>query len=423
MNPRLFVLVASAQACSNAPATPADAAADVPTEVAPEDVPAMAPPTPPVSEPGLHNVTVADTRRVVPSEGLPRETPAENSNNNLDVVRHDGRVYLAWRTSHDHYASPDTKIHVVSSTDEMQWRFEASFSIGRDLREPRFLSYNGALFLYVARLGTTATTFEPQGMSRTERRADGTWTPLEPFYRPGFIGWRTRVERGRPYMLAYRGGENIYLLNGMPLEVELLTTTDGREWAPLDPARPVIYRGGGSETDFALADDGSLYGVIRNEAGDATGWGSKVCRAPAGDLANWTCQTDARKFDSPLMFWHDGEAYLVARRNVTETGVYDLMRRDLPAGQQTGLYLFRYSFAPKRCALWRYDRARDRVVFILDLPSQGDTCFPAMIQGADANEVVIYNYSSPIDGNDPIWSQGQAGPTHVYRHVLRFTRR
>ena len=57
---------------------------------------------------------------------------------------------------------------------------------------------------------------------------------------------------------------------------------------------------------------------------------------------------------------------------------------------------------------------------MLDLPSRGDTCFPAVLEGDAPNERVVYNYSSPIDGPDLPWYLGQRGPTLIYRHVLRF---
>lgn len=63
------------------------------------------PPPPPKSEPGRHDVQVIETRRIVPSPGLPPEAPAFVSNNNLDVVRFEGKVWLAWRTAPDHFAS------------------------------------------------------------------------------------------------------------------------------------------------------------------------------------------------------------------------------------------------------------------------------------------------------------------------------
>ncbi len=381
------------------------------------------PPPPPPSEPGRHAVTVEETRQVVPGPGLPPMAMAGTSNNNLDVVRHGGRVYLAWRTAPDHFASNRTEIFVVSSPDEVAWTFEARFAAETDLREPRLLSFHGALTLYLARLGTDPLGFDPQGMSRSTRGEDGQWSALTPFYRPGFIPWRTRVEAGRAYMTAYLGGENIYRFNGLPLQVELLGSDDGQTWAPVDPARPVVYEGGGSETDFTLGPDGTLFAVIRNEAGDASGWGSLVCRAPAGDLARWTCRHDPRKYDSPLMFWQDGEAYLVGRRHVTEDGRYDLGQRSRPHAAQSVAYQAAYAIRPKRCSLWRYVQAEDRIAYLLDLPSQGDTCFAGILDGPTPDTRVIYNYSSPLDGPDLPWNRAQHGPTRIYRHVLRFAPR
>ncbi len=418
MRTALATLPLVALACSGDPApVAADAGATTPAD---DDVP---PPPPPPSEPGRHTVTVVETRQVIPGPGLPMEAAPGNSNNNLDVVRHGGRVYLAWRTAPDHYASARTQVLVISSEDERAWRFEQRLSVETDLREPRFLSLGERLFLYVSRLGSDPLAFEPQGVSVTERRADGAWTALEEIYEPGFLAWRTKVERGAAYVLGYLHGENLYRFNGAPMDVEFLTTTDGRAWAPVDPTRRVVYRGGGSEADFTLGDDGTLYAVIRNEEGDETGFGSKVCRAPRGDLARWTCRSDPRKYDSPLMFWHDGEAYLVARRNVTATGAYDLMQRDAPLTAQEVRYQLDYREHPKRCSVWRYVQGEDRVAFVTDLPSRGDTCFAQVLPGPTPEELVVYDYSSPIDGPDLVWWRGQQGETRVYRHVLRFARR
>ena len=381
------------------------------------------PPAPPPSEPGRHDVGVVDTRLVIPSDGFPPETEALNSNNNLDVIRHDSRVYLAWRTAPDHFAGTETVIHVVSSSDEITWSHEASYARGTDLREPRFLSLGGSLFLYVSILGTERLSFDPMGIAAAERSEDAAWTDLEVIEPEPYIAWRTRTERGAPYMMRYLGGEHIYRFDGIPLEIELLTTNDGRAWTPVSPARPVVSMGGGSESDFALGDDGTLYAVVRNEAGDETGWGSKICRAPASDIADWDCRTDPKKYDSPLMFWHDGEAYLVARRNVTDTGHYDLMFERGDHVYKTVQNQLAYVSAPKRCALWRWVQEEHRIAYVLDLPSRGDTCFPAMIAGERPDEVILYNYSSDIQGPDVPWRDGQAGATLIYRHVLSFTPR
>jgi hypothetical protein len=434
----LGLAVATAAACDEDDGAPAaDGGVDLgePGDLGPRDA---APPPPPPSKPGRHDVTVVETRQVVPGPGLPPETPAMASNNNLDVARLGGRTYLAWRTGPDHFASSETRIHVVSSADERAWRFETSLSLDRDLREPRFLVLPDAagtpddaddrLLLYVTRLGTSAIAFEPQGVSVVERRADGAWTSLEEVYEPGFLLWRARTETvaGSPvhFLVGYMGGEHIYDFSGRPIEVRLLTTTDGRAWSPYVPEHPAVYVGGGSEADFALDEDGALLAVIRNEAGDDRAIGSNVCRAPAGALSPWDCVADRKKYDSPLVFRHDGETYLIGRRNVTADGFYDLRRRpDASLVDQVIQNQLDYVRRPKRCALWRFVPEERRLAFILDLPSRGDTCFASRLPGETAEEIVVYDYSSPIDGPDVGWREGQMGRTNIYRHVLRFTRR
>jgi hypothetical protein len=381
--------------------------------------PSVAPPP----EPGRHAVRVVETRRVVPSPGLPASVALGRSNNNLDAVRHsDGFVYLAFRTAPHHFASPHVAIQVVRSRDELTWEAEARFALGHDLREPRLLSLGDRLFLYVSRLGEDALDFEPKGMVLAERGPAGGWSDLTPLGPPGYMGWRVRTLAGVAVMLVYSGGESIYDLGRPFLRVELWRSADGRTWEPFDPKHPAVYEGGGSEGDCVLGDDGTLYGVIRNEAGDETGWGAQVCRAKAPELASWTCRPDRRKYDSPFVFWHDGEAYLVGRRNLNGTGEYDL-------GRGPGRLLrtvwnqVNYSLTPKRTALWRFVPGQDRLAFVLDLPSRGDCCFPAVLEGARPDERVVYDYSCALEGPDLPWLRGQRGETSIFRHVLRFERR
>jgi hypothetical protein len=54
-------------------------------------------------------------------------------------------------------------LYVVSTTDQLTWRHEATFDLDTDLREPRFLAVGGRLLLYVAVLGKNFAAFEPQG--------------------------------------------------------------------------------------------------------------------------------------------------------------------------------------------------------------------------------------------------------------------
>jgi hypothetical protein len=335
-------------------------------------------------------------------------------------VRHtDGRVYLAFRTAPHHFANEKTRIVVLSSADEQTWDFEADYHLGTDLREPRLLSLGDRLFLYVSKLGRNPLAFEPAGLLVAERAADGAWSGLAPVGSRPVIGWRARVLGGVPVMLVYEGGADLYSGRRPDIRVELWKSADGRRFEPYDAEHPVVHRGGGSEADCVLGPDGSLYGVIRNEGGDDAGWGSRICRAPAGNLAAWACTSDTRKFDSPFLFAHDGEIYLVARRSLLGRGDYD---QGLGPGWllRTLWNQVNYSLTRKRCALWRWVQGEDRIAFVLDLPSRGDTCFPAVLEGGEPGEIVVYDYSSPLEGPDLAWLRGQRGETRIHRHVLRF---
>lgn len=379
---------------------------------------------------------LGETRQVLPGPGLPREYTelrdrlAAKSNNNLDAVRHSGRVFLATRLSKDHFASADSSMFVFSSADEQSWRFEARFSLGADVREPRFLSYRGRLFLYLAELGTNPLSFEPRGMFMSEREGEASWSVPAGFYRSGepYIPWRAKERAGAAWLVTYRNGEHIYDFSGLPMTIELLRSDDGRSWSPL----ATVLRGGGSETDFELDARGDLYAVVRNEAGDEQGYGSKICTAPREDLSAWRCNKDPKKYDSPILFRHRGRIFLIGRRNLTETGHYALKPEAPWSVAETVLNLADYSAAPKRCSLWQLDRASLTVRHVLDVPGWGDTCFPALLfppdeaPGGDDSadgprRLTLYNYSSPLD--DPenaerTWSVAQKAETRIYRTEL-----
>ncbi len=378
---------------------------------------------------------IGETRAIVPGPNLPdeyttlRDRLGAQSNNNLDVVRHGDQVFLATRLSKDHFASSDTYLFVFSSQDEQTWRFEARFSVGSDLREPRFLSYRGELFLYFAKLGDNPLGFDPKGMLFSQRLGPASWTNPQGLYRPDepYIPWRAKERNGSAWLITYRNGEHIYDFSGQPMTVELLRSDDGKTFSPLRSDRPAVLRGGGSEADFEFDDRGDLYAVVRNEAGDDSGFGSKICRASASDLSSWTCQTDAKKYDSPLMFRHRDGLYLIGRRNVSETGDYALNPSAPWSARESALNQLDYAGRPKRCALWQIDRASLRVRHVIDVPGWGDTCFPSILTpageatggaGGGPRRLVLYNYSSPLDdveNADRAWNDAQRRETRIYR--------
>lgn len=378
---------------------------------------------PVAASPRLATPQLGNYEIVVPSAKLPKGLKVDRANNNLDVVVHDGRHYLAFRTAPTHFASAKTKLYVVSRLPNQEnWRFETEFALGADLREPRFLSYKGRLVLYFAKLGGSEFGFEPEKMLRSELR-QGRFTRPKPVFEPGFIPWRIKIHEGRALMVGYKGGEATYSPFYKAIDVLLLVSDDGLNWRPLDPKHPVVYSGGGSEADIAFDKRGNLYAVVRNESGDLHGFGSQICFAEKGALARWRCKADGRKFDSPLLLNSAGEIYLIARRNVARMGEFDL-KRPWPAFVLRKIAnLADYSLQPKRCAIWHLDRGQLQVRHLIDLPSAGDTCFPSAIRKSE-RVFEVYNYTSPLgQRRDPVWIEGQLGKTIIYRSVVTFPAR
>lgn len=408
MRRHLFVLLlgSALAACGTpAPVTPSDDPADwaVDTSVAWQPV-------------------LGEPRFVVPARNLPPEaTPVMASNNNADILLHDGRLYFGWRTSQTHFASADTRVHVLSSADlGASWTYEHTEFLGADLREPLFLSLGGRLWFHFFEAGVDRFSFEPKRQWRVERRADGTWSEREPWGLDGEITWTLKVRGGVAWRTSYRGNHYAF---GQPPDTKVYFTrsTDGVTWTPV-VGDGVVYSGGVSEVAFEFAANGDLWAVTRNEDGDATGFGSHVCFAPKDALGSWTCSahSDPERYDSPKMFRHGDELFLVARRDVG--GPFDQGRTDLSYADAQLQYLAAYSGRAKRTALYRIDQQARKVVHVFDFPSAGDTAFPSIAR-LDAHRFLVSNYTSPLDKDlDRSWwnAQNSDDGTRLYLVELRF---
>ncbi|UCD85448.1 MAG: exo-alpha-sialidase, partial [Deltaproteobacteria bacterium] len=216
-----------------------------------------------------YQVQVSEPRWVVPSEALPAEAPTMASNANVDIIFHTDRLFMAWRTAPEHFASDQVYMLVVSSLDGGKtWEFEHLIDLDTDLREPRFLSYGGKLQLIFFQAGTIALSFEPITMWRTVRRAPGDWSEIEVLVDGPEVPWDVKVRGGIAYMTSYRG-EHYSGDEDATVRVFFKYSTDGDTWKLVDD-RPSVYEGGVSESAFEFDEDGSLWVVTRNEDGDET---------------------------------------------------------------------------------------------------------------------------------------------------------
>ena len=355
-------------------------------------------------------VLIGAPRTIVPGPAEVGAARADRANNNLDVVDHDGRRYLAWRTAPHHFAHRDARLHVVSSGDRgASWDYESTFALGRDVREPRFLSFDGKLFLYFFTLGSTWYRFEPDRVHAVVLDASG-WSEPRPISDVGVVEWRPRIIGGVPTMCVYTGADTTYSATPEPTRVEVWTTSDGWSWSPLDSEHPVSHVGG-TETDLIEAPDGGWIGVTRLEGPE--GWGTDVIRSPGGRPDDWVTRRHPFKLDSPFVFRAGADVFVIARRQLAFGGRYDLGWRRPSPPARTALYHLVYWATRKRTSLWRIDTDTLDVQRLGDLPGQGDTCFPGCVDAGDGS-FTVYNYTSPLDGIDRPWLAGQLTPTQIY---------
>jgi len=161
--------------------------------------------------------------------------------------------------------------------------------------------------------------------------------------------------------------------------------------------------------------------VTRNEDGDDSGFGSKIAFARRGDYGRWEfpAKSDPERYDSPRMFRHAGEIYLIARRDIG--GPFGSGFRILPFGLRKWFRMIAYSLRPKRTTLYWLDRGSRRVVPLLDLPSAGDTAFPSILR-TGPHGFLVANYTSPLEHPGRHWFWGQVSPqgTRLYFAQIAF---
>jgi len=361
-------------------------------------------------------VSYTPPEQKVPGPGLPGEIECMDSNNNLDIALFEGRLFLAFRTAPTHFAGRKTRLYIFSSTDRGEsWEHEAEVFMGSDMREPRFLVLSGKLMFYYFQAGKNPLAFTPKHIYAMERKGKADWTEPVPVYEPGCVLWRAKVREGKAWITAYCGGDKMYEGGGPGIGIHFLTTADGYGFQPV--GEDAVVETGGSETAFEFDKDGALYLAIRNESGDGDSWGSKVCRAGPEDYADWRCVDTPFKYDSPLMFRQGEDIYLIARRNID--GAYDKGQRWMWDPAETLYYMARYWWTRKRTALYKLDKEKLEMAPVLDFPSRGDTSFPGLVR-LDDGRWLMYNYTSPLEGKDRVWMQGQLRKTIIYSTVIEF---
>ena len=215
---------------------------------------------------------------------------------------------------------------IVSSEDGgKNWQLEKRLQLGTDVREPHFLLLPDGTFVFsFFEAGTDPLAFEPKGPQRMFYYGRGNWSDPEPWGKLNEVIWQIGSYNGTGYASSYEGSHYDFLARP-DVALYFNKTEDGKTWTPMNSTVGQVYRGGASEVGWTFDLDGTFWGVLRNEDGDDSGWGSRIARAKAGDIGNWELfpkrgKSDPNIYESPRMFRHGNEVFLVARRD--NEGVY-----------------------------------------------------------------------------------------------------
>ncbi|MDH3687523.1 MAG: hypothetical protein OEP95_14920 [Myxococcales bacterium] len=362
--------------------------------------------------PRAQGVEIGEPHALVPGPGMPPGLVLGAANNNLDWIRHDGRVYLGFRTAPRHWASPEARMVVLSAPSgaelepQARWTPEVEFDLeDRDLREPRFLAIGDRLLFYFFEADSQPGVFAPNSIRVSERDGSGRWSDSRPIVEPGHVVWRTKWRRGEAWMSVYDGRE-LYEERGRARSVRLLRSGDGIDWTSVSGAESPVSLPGGGECAFDFDADGNLVALVRVEPR-----GALVCTAPKDRLEEWDCSPTPYRHDSPLLVRHGDRFFAIARRSLG--GRVDRMPTLLPADWKLVLDQLRFWWTRLRTTVYEVLPDERRIVPLLDLPSRGDTAFASAIDLGNGR-FAIANYSSPLEEPDWPWAVGQNVETRIY---------
>jgi hypothetical protein len=307
-------------------------------------------------------------------------------NSNTDMIVWRGQLLLVHAASPYHLGTTRSRLLVKRSRDGRAWETLARLQLaGHDIRDPKIVEIGGRLFLYA--LPNRGLYANPLGTVLSTSEDARNWTPFEPVGPEGWLFWRPKTRDGKTwYVPAYwhEHGESI-----------LLRSADGREWTRVS----TIYRGeANDETAIEFLPDGRLLAAARLEIAPDTFTGSHdastLLALAEPPYERWSQRKSAvTRLDGPALFSHEGRVFAVAR---------------FQPGPRRWPTRLGSVWSRKRTAIFRVEP--ERLVYLSDLPSAGDTSYAGVVL-RDGSLWTEY-YTSRIDRDYP-WLLGMFLPTDL----------
>lgn len=321
-------------------------------------------------------------------ESLALETwtavPADAHHSNTDMIKYKEQFLMAHATSPWHFASSKCKLVIRSSVDGKDWRVLSEIRIpGEDVRDPKLAEIDGKLFLYFLR-NTKKFEAEPTGTAYCTSEDGVSWSVPEDLSVEGWLFWRPKTFDGTTfYVPAY------WWEHGKSM---LFKSTDGVSWTEVGE----IYSGHkNDETAISFKPDGAMIMTARLEM-EPNRWGhhseahTLIGVAPPPFTAWLLSRSYETRLDGPYLFQIGERTYACGRRNVGGSRYM---------GSVWGV---------KRTSLYLVEP--DRLVFLSDLPSCGDTAYAGVV--VEGDEIYICYYTSPPDRDYP-WLLGMISKSSI----------
>ncbi|MBV9915359.1 MAG: hypothetical protein JO153_02565 [Solirubrobacterales bacterium] len=325
-------------------------------------------------------------------------------NENTDLTRWRGAIYLVHRTAGSQVLGPNSSLRVYRSTDAGR-RFRLIAIIpaarGRDIRDPCFYTVGRRLFIKaITRLAGFALRDRGAGSITVQvHSSDGRrWSVPRAIGPLGWGFWRVIAHAGALYAGAYEDGD---------VQTRLFTSRDGARWkrggeiygtardTPLEPE--LVFSPSGRQLLALVRLDGSDFDLLGYQGRLRT----RVCwaRAPFTRFSCPQTLNGVRLDGAVAFFWHR-RLFVIARKHLPGSGIR----------KRTALYELGGNLEGGPL------RARE----LGELPSAGDTSYAGVVSISTSRFLVTW-YSSPLTG-DPSWLTGFGGRTDIWQATIDLAR-
>ena len=327
-------------------------------------------------------------------------------NENTDLTRWNGDVWLVHRTAHSQILGDNSALHVYHSPDNGVTLAETAIIpavTGRDIRDPHFYTVGKDLWIKcLTRLPVTSERdSNVDTIAMATHSSDGkTWSPLVAIGPPTWSFWRIQQHAGVYYTAAYADGD---------ASVALFTSTDGAAWTQGATIYDVTAMTP-LETELTFFPSGTLLALVRTDGdaqqllGDLATRQTQVCWSQP-PYATFDCSQSlvGERLDGPLSFFWQGRLFEVARKH-------------LGANDHKRTALFELSASSGDGGAGALDGGPLAIKEWGEFPSAGDTAYAGMVMLDDHRALVSW-YSGELY-LDETWVLGMLDTTDIWTAVV-----